>query len=89
MKNELIKLLKKTGRFYLMFSGGFDSCSILGCALEANVEVIPEWIDNGFNRVTEKEIREQANNLGCSNLEIISQKPSETVLENPVDRCYH
>jgi uncharacterized protein len=89
LKHELIRYLKNTGRFYLMFSGGFDSCSILGCALEAGVDVMPVWIDNRFNRVTEKEIRQQAENLGCQNLEIISLKPTDRVLENPVDRCYH
>ncbi len=89
MKELLISHLKKTGKFYLMFSGGFDSSSILGCAIEAGVEVIPVWIDNGFNRVTEKEIRQQAANMGCTNLEIISMKPQTEVLKNPVDRCYH
>lgn len=89
MKDILIKYLQKTKRFYLMFSGGFDSCSILGSALEADVEVVPVWIDNGFNRVTEEDIRAQARNMGCGNLEVISVKPATKVLENPVERCYH
>lgn len=89
MKELLINYLKKTGRFYLMFSGGFDSSALLGCAVEARVEVVPIWIDNGFNRVTEKEIKQQAANMGCGNLEIISMKPRQTVLKNPVNRCYH
>lgn len=89
MKDQLIKHLQDTGRFYLMFSGGFDSCSILGCAIEGKVDVVPVWIDNGFNRVTAKEIKRQAKNMGCTNLEVISMNPSGKVLENPVDRCYH
>jgi uncharacterized protein len=89
VKELLINYLKDTGRFYLMFSGGFDSCSILGCAIEAGVEVMPVWIDNGFNRVTEKEITQQAANMGCTNLEIIPVKAHQEVLKNPVDRCYH
>jgi len=89
VKDLLIKYLQKTERFYLMFSGGFDSCSILGCAVEAGADVVPVWIDNGFNRVTEEDIRKQAGNMGCTNLEVISMKPATRVLENPVERCYH
>jgi uncharacterized protein len=89
VKDILINHLKKTPAFYLLFSGGFDSCSILGCALEAGLDVRPVWIDNGFNRVTENEIREQAANMGCENLEIIPMTPESKVLGNPVDRCFH
>lgn len=89
MKEILINHLKKTPSFCLLFSGGFDSCSILGCAMEAGLDVKPVWIDNGFNRVTEKEIREQAANMGCDNLEIIPMTPAPNVMKNPVDRCYH
>ncbi len=89
MKDILIEFLKKTGRFYLLFSGGFDSSAILGCAVEAGVQVTPIWINNGFNRVTEKEIMNQAENLGCQNLETKNLIPTNKILENPVDRCYH
>lgn len=89
MKELLINYLKDTGRFYLLFSGGFDSCSILGCAIESGAEVTPIWIDNGFNRVTEKEIRTQAENMGSRKLEVIYMDPHPKVLENPVDRCFH
>lgn len=89
MKDLLIKHLQKTKKFYLLFSGGFDSCSILGCALEAGVEVIPVWIDNGFNRVTRKDIEAQAKNMGSKQLEVIKMHPKPKVLENPVDRCFH
>jgi uncharacterized protein len=89
VKDQLINYLKKTNRFYLMFSGGFDSSAILGSALEAGLDVVPVWIDNGFNRVTEKDIRQQAANMGCYNLEIIRMQPHQNVLKNPVDRCYH
>ncbi|PWE01008.1 adenine nucleotide alpha-hydrolase family protein [Marinilabilia rubra] len=89
MKDILIEHLKKTPSFYLLFSGGFDSCSILGCAIEAGLDVRPVWIDNGFNRVTERDIREQAANMGCQNLEIIPMTPEPKIMSNPVDRCYH
>jgi pyridinium-3,5-biscarboxylic acid mononucleotide sulfurtransferase len=89
VRELLISHLKKTKRFYLMFSGGFDSCSILGCAVAAGLDVMPVWINNGFNRVTEEKIREQAANMGCHSLEVISQNPESKVLENPVNRCYH
>ncbi len=72
-----------------MFSGGFDSCSILGCAIEAGLNVVPVWIDNGFNRVTATEIRQQAENMGCKSLEVIKLEPAGNVLANPFDRCYH
>ena len=89
MKDILTNHLKQTPTFYLLFSGGFDSCSILGCALQAGLDVKPVWINNGFNRVTEKEIRKQAANLGCHHLEVISMTPHKKVMGNPVDRCYH
>lgn len=89
MKDVLINHLKKTPSFYLLFSGGFDSCSILGSALDAGLDVKPVWIDNGFNRVTEKDIREQAANMGSQNLEVIPMTPKPKVMGNPVDRCYH
>lgn len=87
--NLLIGFLRKFDRFYLLFSGGFDSSAILGAALKAGVDVIPVWIDNGFNRVKESAIKMQAANLGCSNLKIIRVPPSEKVLNNPVDRCFY
>ncbi len=89
MKDQLIEHLKKTPRFYLLFSGGFDSSAILGCAVEAGVEVMPVWIDNGFNRAREAQIRQQAANLGCDRLEVIKMVPDSRVVDNPVDRCYH
>jgi uncharacterized protein len=89
LKELLTKYIKESGPFYLLFSGGFDSCALLGCAIEAGVDVRPVWINNGFNRVSEEQIREQAGNLGCNRIEVIDLKPSRKILENPVDRCYH
>lgn len=85
---SLLRLLSETKRFYLLFSGGFDSSAILGCAVKTGAEVIPVWIDNGFNRAGEKNIRQQAENLGCNFLKIIQVDPSVKVLSNPVERCF-
>jgi uncharacterized protein len=84
----LIRFLADTQKFNLLFSGGFDSSAILGCAIKAGADVTPVWIDNGFNRVEEKHIRKQAENLGCTNLKVIKVSPSDVVLSNPVERCY-
>lgn len=81
--------LAKEKKFYLLFSGGFDSSAILGCAIKAGVEVIPVWIDNGFNRASVEQIKQQAANLGCSHLEVLKVHPSAGVLANPVERCFH
>jgi len=89
LKELLTKYIKASGPFYLLFSGGFDSCALLGCAIEAGIDVRPVWINNGFNRASEEQIREQAGNLGCSRIEVIDLKPAPKILENPVDRCYH
>jgi uncharacterized protein len=89
MQERLIEYLKKTPRFYLLFSGGFDSSALLGCAVAAGVEVMPVWIDNGFNRAREAQIRQQAANLGCDRLEVIKMVPDGVVSGNPVDRCYY
>ena len=90
MKEDLLTgFLKEINRFYLLFSGGFDSSAILGCAHKANVKVMPVWIDNGFNRAKEQAIRQQAANLGCANLKVIRVVPSGLVLNNPVNRCFY
>lgn len=90
MKDKLLMdFLKEVNRFYLLFSGGFDSSAILGSALKVGVDVMPVWIDNGFNRVKESAIKMQAANLGCSTLKIIRVAPSARVLNNPVDRCFY
>lgn len=88
-KNLLIDYLRDKKKFYLLYSGGFDSSSILGCAIEADVNVTPVWINNGFNRAVEAQIRAQALNLGCNHLEVIHMEPGAEVLKNPVNRCYH
>lgn len=90
MKKELlIDYLRDKRKFYLLFSGGFDSSAILGCAVEAGADVTPVWINNGFNRAVEAQIRDQAENLGCKYLEVIHMDPGTEVLKNPVNRCYH
>jgi pyridinium-3,5-biscarboxylic acid mononucleotide sulfurtransferase len=85
---ELMRLLAETKKFYLLFSGGFDSSAILGCAVKAGADVTPVWIDNGFNRAGEWHIRQQAENLGCTSLRVIQVNPTNQVLSNPVDRCF-
>ena len=84
----LTRLLAETGKFYLLYSGGFDSSAILGCAIKAGANVTPVWIDNGFNRADEKHIRQQAENMGCMHLKVIQVIPTAKVLTNPVERCF-
>lgn len=75
--------------YTLLFSGGTDSCAILGTALHAGIAIEPVWVDNGFNRATADDIRQQARRLGCNNLEIKQLSPTDMVRSNPGDRCYH
>ncbi|MBN2518925.1 MAG: hypothetical protein JXB17_00335 [Bacteroidales bacterium] len=74
--------------YILMFSGGVDSSCILGAAIDANININPVWINNGLNRATEKEIIQQANNLGAKNLKIINIETNKEICANPVNRCY-
>ncbi len=87
--DALVQKLKEVGDSYLMFSGGLDSCAILGAAQLAQVKVTPVWINNGFGRANEYLINKQAGLLGNNDLKVILIEPEETVLYNPVDRCYH
>ncbi|MCU4165444.1 exoenzyme S synthesis protein B [Carboxylicivirga caseinilyticus] len=86
--DQLIQWFKQNTEGYLLFSGGFDSSAVLGAAMKANSNIIPVWVDNGFNRASVDSIKVQARNLGSTNLQIYKIKPSETVKENPVKRCY-
>ncbi len=85
---KLEKRLKQIGDSYLMFSGGLDSCAILGTAIKAGIHIIPVWINNGFGRASEEEIRKQAHIMGANNLQIIHITPTESVISNPNNRCY-
>lgn len=77
-----------TSRYTLLFSGGVDSCCVLGAAISAGVDIMPVWIDNGFNRANENHIRQQAENMTSTPLKIIRQTPETKVCENPTGRCY-
>lgn len=86
--DQLIQWFRQNNKGYLLFSGGFDSSAVLGAAMRAKSSIIPIWVDNGFNRASADDMKIQARNLGAENLKIIKVKPSETVVENPVKRCY-
>ncbi|MDG5799537.1 phosphoadenosine phosphosulfate reductase family protein [Marinilabiliaceae bacterium ANBcel2] len=87
-KRLLIDFLKKNGKAILLYSGGFDSSAILGAAVEANVEIEPIWLDNGFNRATKEIIEKQARNMGCKKVKTIKLNPGKKVLKNSVERCF-
>lgn len=87
--NQLIQYFKQNPTGILLFSGGFDSSCLLGAAVKANADIIPFWIDNGFNRCIENEIRQQAQNLGSTLFQSVMITPSQRVSLNPGDRCYH
>ncbi|MCU4176737.1 exoenzyme S synthesis protein B [Carboxylicivirga sp. N1Y90] len=84
----LINWFQKYTEGYLLFSGGFDSSAVLGAAMQAKSNIIPIWVDNGFNRAVAEDMKIQARNLGANDLKIITVQPGETVLENPEKRCY-
>ncbi len=86
---KLEKRLREIGNSYLMFSGGLDSCAILGIAKKVGIKVIPVWINNGFGRASEEDIQNQAKNMGVPELKIIKITPTKSVVNNPQDRCYH
>ncbi|MGQ1787968.1 MULTISPECIES: exoenzyme S synthesis protein B [unclassified Saccharicrinis] len=87
--NKLIERIREIGECYLMFSGGMDSCAILGAAKMAHVTVTPVWIDNGFGRASEYLIRKQVGLISHEELRIIPVNPIPKAIENPTDRCYH
>ena len=88
-KNQLIERIKEIGESYLMFSGGLDSCAILGSARLAGVKVTPVWVNNGFGRASEYLVSKQADLLGGGELKVINLEPSKAVRKNPEDRCYY
>ncbi len=91
MYNALRKIqgyFKHDKEYTLMFSGGVDSSCLLGAAINATINIKPVWINNGLNRATEKEIIQQAHNLGAKNLKIINIETTGKVYSNPVNRCY-
>ncbi|MBN2166608.1 MAG: exoenzyme S synthesis protein B [Marinilabiliaceae bacterium] len=85
----LINYFSNIRKGYLLFSGGLDSVSVLGAALKAGTDIIPVWVNNGFNRCSFDEINQQALNIGASNLIEIVVEPDNTVRNNPVNRCYY
>lgn len=88
-KRQKIKtFFTKNKKYALLFSGGFDSSCILGSLRDTEIQIIPFWVDNGFNRAYEHEIRQQALNLGFSDVKVIKITPLKTIKCNPPDRCY-
>lgn len=86
---KLINWFENQTTGYLLFSGGFDSSAVLGAAMLAKADVIPIWVDNGFNRAIAEDMKIQARNLGAQDLNIIKVQPCDTVVENPEKRCYY
>jgi uncharacterized protein len=87
--DQLIDYFKQNSKGILLFSGGFDSSCLLGAAVKANADIIPYWIDNGFNRCEMNEIRQQAINLGSHRFQTVKLSPTNEVCANPANRCYH
>ncbi len=75
--------------YTLLFSAGFDSCSLLSAAKQANAVIHPVWIDNGLNRTEVKHIQQQAKNMGYDSIKTIKMYLPQSVQCNPTDRCYH
>ncbi|WP_289054651.1 exoenzyme S synthesis protein B [Carboxylicivirga marina] len=88
-KDALINWFKKNKEGYLLFSGGFDSSAVLGAAMKAGANIIPIWVNNGFNRAKADDMIIQAQNLGAPELKIIEVTPGDEVVANPERRCYH
>ncbi len=86
---ELVNWFKDNNKGYLLFSGGFDSSAVLGAAMQAGAEIIPVWVNNGFNRASPDDMVIQARNLGAPELKTIMVQPDDTVKANPERRCYH
>jgi len=88
-KDALINWFKSYTEGYLLFSGGFDSSAVLGAAMYAEANIIPIWVNNGFNRASAADMIIQARNLGATDLTTIEVDPGDTVVANPERRCYH
>jgi uncharacterized protein len=57
--------------------------------MRAEANIIPIWVNNGFNRASADDMIIQARNLGAAELKIVEVKPDDTVKANPERRCYH
>lgn len=79
----------KDKTYILLFSGGLDSCAVLGAARGAGLPVRPVWVDNGFSRASADEIREQAQRMAGTELEVLEHAPPRTVCQNPERRCFY
>ncbi|TRX66248.1 exoenzyme S synthesis protein B [Carboxylicivirga sp. M1479] len=88
-KDALINWFKTNTKGYLLFSGGFDSSAVLGAAMQAKANIIPIWVNNGFNRAKADDMAQQAKSLGAPELKIINVTPGQVVVDNPEKRCYH
>ena len=88
-KDNLITFFKKYPKGHLLFSAGMDSAAVLGAAIRAGCELVPHWIDNGFNRTTAEDIRKQAENLGSDLFRVNDVTPNNEVKSNTNQRCFY
>lgn len=89
IENNIKQWFDKSTEYILLFSGGFDSSCLLAVAKKNNVKITPVWINNGFNRASQKDIEIQAQLLGVDNLKIKNTIPQNTVKQNSNQRCYY
>lgn len=91
MRNYIHKIqqvLNPELKYILLFSGGYDSSAILGLLNELDMNVLPVWINNGFNRAYADEIHQQVRQLRSEHFKEINTEAHEDVCANPSDRCY-
>ena len=88
-KKKLTDFFRKYPEGHLLFSAGMDSSAVLGAAVSAGCKLMPHWIDNGFNRTLESDIRKQARNLGSDMFTATKVTPNSEVKRNSNQRCFH
>jgi len=86
---RLIEFFRKHPKGHLLFSAGMDSSAVLGVAVRAGCNLVPYWIDNGFNRTVADDIRKQAENLGSDLFRVNDVIPNSDVESNSNQRCFH
>ncbi len=85
---KIQQIVSPDRKYILLFSGGYDSSAILGLMNELNMNVLPVWINNGFNRANANEIHQQVSQLRSEHFKEINTEAHEDVCANPPDRCY-
>jgi uncharacterized protein len=88
-KDRLIDFFRQYDKGHLLFSAGMDSSAVLGAAVRAGCNLVPHWIDNGFNRTTADDIQKQAENLGSGLFRMNDVTPNSDVESNTNQRCFH